>query len=37
MPWMHVGVDLDLTDYGVGITDLARLVETAGLESLFLT
>jgi probable F420-dependent oxidoreductase len=34
---MHFGVDLDLTDYGVGISDLARWVEAAGLESLFLT
>lgn len=34
---MRLGVDLDLTEYGVGITDLARWVESAGLESLFLT
>jgi probable F420-dependent oxidoreductase len=34
---VHIGVDIDLTDYGVGITDLARASEDAGLESLFLT
>jgi alkanesulfonate monooxygenase SsuD/methylene tetrahydromethanopterin reductase-like flavin-dependent oxidoreductase (luciferase family) len=34
---MHLGVDLDLTDNGVGISDLAQWVEAAGIESLFLT
>jgi probable F420-dependent oxidoreductase len=34
---MHLGVDLDLTEFGVGITDLGKWVEAAELESLFLT
>ncbi|HEX5248093.1 MAG TPA: LLM class F420-dependent oxidoreductase [Gaiellales bacterium] len=34
---MRLGVAVWLTDTGVGITELARIVEDAGLESLFLT
>jgi probable F420-dependent oxidoreductase len=34
---MQFGIDVDQTDYGVRITDLARAVEGAGLESLFMT
>ena len=34
---MRLGVAVWLTDTGVGITELAPLVEEAGLESLFLT
>src|SRR6478672_1526705 len=34
---MRLGVAVWLTDTGVAITELARLVEDAGLESLFLT
>lgn len=34
---MRLGAAVWLTDTGVGITELARLVEDAGLESLFLT
>jgi probable F420-dependent oxidoreductase len=34
---MRLGVAVWLTDTGVGITELARIVEEAGLESLFLT
>jgi probable F420-dependent oxidoreductase len=34
---MRLGLAVWLTDTGLGITDLATLVEAAGLESLFLT
>jgi len=34
---MRLGVAVWLTDTGVGITELARMVEESGLESLFLT
>lgn len=34
---MRIGVDADVTDYTVPITEFARAVEDAGLESLFLT
>jgi alkanesulfonate monooxygenase SsuD/methylene tetrahydromethanopterin reductase-like flavin-dependent oxidoreductase (luciferase family) len=37
MPRMEIGVIGDVTDRTVGIAELARAVEEAGLESLFLT
>lgn len=34
---MRFGIVADVTDYTMGIVELARAVESAGLESLFLT